>query len=138
MAKIRVAIAGVGNCASSLVQGIEFYRNVRPGEVVPGLMHADLGGYGVGDIDIVAAFDVAVGKVGCDLADAILASPNNTHIFAQVPQSGVTVLRGPTMDGIGQYVREMMQESEAPPVDVAGALRQARAEILISYLPVGI
>ena len=137
MAKIRVAIAGVGNCASSLGQGIEFYRNVRPGEVVPGLMHADLGGYGVGDIDIVAAFDVAVGKVGCDLADAILASPNNTHIFAHVPQSGVTVLRGPTMDGIGQYVREMMQESEAPPVDVAGALRQARAEILISYLPVG-
>ncbi len=137
MGKLRVAIAGVGNCASSLVQGITFYRDAGAGDAIPGLMHADLGGYGVGDIEIVAAFDVARGKVGADLAEAILAPPNNTHVFARVARTGVTVQRGPTMDGIGTYLRQMVTESEAEAVDVAAALRRARAEILVSYLPVG-
>ncbi len=137
MDQVRVAIAGVGNCASSLVQGIRFYRDVQAGETVPGLMHADLGGYLVGDIDVVAAFDVDRGKVGQDLAEAILAPPNNTLIFAEVPDTGVTVQRGPTMDGLGKYLREMIEESEAAPVDVAAALRSARADVLVSYLPVG-
>ena len=137
LGKVRVAIAGVGNCASSLVQGIEFYRDALGSEPIPGLMHPDLGGYSVGDIQIVAAFDVAKGKVGADLADAILARPNNTHVFANVPRTGVTVHRGPTMDGIGKYLRDMVVESDAAPADVAMLLRRARAEILVSYLPVG-
>jgi myo-inositol-1-phosphate synthase len=137
LGKVRVAIAGVGNCASSLVQGIQFYRAVGAGETVPGLMHADLGGYLVGDVALVAAFDVAEGKVGLDVSEAILAAPNNTRLFAQVPPAGVTVQRGPTLDGLGKYLREMIEESPAPPVDVAAALRAARADVLVSYLPVG-
>ncbi|MGE0372617.1 MAG: inositol-3-phosphate synthase [Gammaproteobacteria bacterium] len=137
MGKIRVAVAGVGNCASSLVQGIAFYRDTAGPQAVPGLMHVDLGGYRIGDIQIVAAFDVAQGKVGQDLAQAILASPNNTHVFAQVPPSGVTVQRGPSLDGLGKYLREMVVESDAPPVDVATVLRRAEADVLVSYLPVG-
>ena len=137
MGKVRVAIAGVGNCASSLIQGIVFYANVTPGEGVPGLMHADLGGYGVGDVEVVAAFDVAASKVGLDIGQAILASPNNTMVFADVPDCGVVVQRGPTMDGLGKYLREMVPESEAPCVDVAAALRDARAEVLVCFLPVG-
>ena len=137
LGKVRVAIAGVGNCASSLIQGIVFYGGVQRGETVPGLMHADLGGYGVGDVQIVAAFDVAANKVGRDLAEAILAAPNNTMVFAQVPPAGVVVQRGPTMDGLGKYLREMIQESEAAPADVEQALRAARAEVLVCFLPVG-
>ncbi len=137
MSKIRVAIVGVGNCASSLVQGIEFYRETRTNERVPGLMHLTLGGYHVGDIEVCAAFDVSDTKVGRDLAGAILAEPNNTKIFAQVPPSGVVVQRGPTMDGIGRYLRDIVIESDAAPVDVARTLREARADIVVCYLPVG-
>ena len=137
MGKVRVALAGVGNCASSLVQGIAFYAAADPAARVPGLMHVDLGGYHVGDVEVVAAFDVAHGKVGLDLAEAIQAAPNNTHVFASVPPSGVTVQRGPTMDGIGRYLREMVRESEAPSVDVARVLRRSEADVLVSYLPVG-
>ena len=137
MGKIRVAVVGVGNCASSLIQGIHFYRDIASNEPVPGLMHVDLGGYRVGDIEVVAAFDVAGSKVGRDLADAVLAEPNNTHVFSEVPRSGVVVQRGPTMDGLGKYLREMIDESDAAPVDVAEILRQSEAEVLVSYLPVG-
>ncbi len=135
--EVRVAIVGVGNCASSLVQGVTFYRDISANERVPGLMHVDLGGYRVGDVSFVTAFDIAAGKVGRDLSDAIGAEPNNTHVFAQVPPSGVVVQRGPTMDGVGRYLRDVIAESDAPAVDVAGALRDSGAEILVSYLPVG-
>jgi myo-inositol-1-phosphate synthase len=134
---IRVAIAGVGNCASSLVQGLTYYRDASGNEPIPGLMHADLGGYGVGDVEIVAAFDVAASKVGRDVAEAIYAVPNNTHRFADVERTGVTVARGPTMDGIGKYLTDVVEESEAPVADVAAVLRESGAEILVSYLPVG-
>jgi myo-inositol-1-phosphate synthase len=134
---IRVAIAGVGNCASSLVQGLTYYRDATGNEPIPGLMHADLGGYGVGDVEIVAAFDVASTKVGRDVAEAIYAVPNNTHRFADVEKTGVTVARGPTMDGIGKYLTDVVEESEVPVADVAAVLRESGAEILVSYLPVG-
>ncbi len=137
MGKVRVAIAGVGNCASALVQGIVYYDKAEAGQIVPGLMHADLGGYGVGDIEVVAAFDVAAGKVGRDIAQAIAAPPNNTVVFAQVPDRGVVVQRGPTMDGLGKYLREMITESDAPVVDVAAVLRQTRTDVLVNFLPVG-
>ena len=137
LGKVRVAIVGVGNCASSLVQGISFYRDADPGSQVPGLMHVDLGGYHVGDIEIVAAFDVAATKVGFDLAGAIAAEPNNTVKFQDVPPTGITVQRGPTMDGLGQYLREMVAESAASPVGVAETLRRAGTDVVVSYLPVG-
>ena len=137
MGKVRVAIAGVGNCASALVQGIVFYDKATAGEIVPGLMHADLGGYGVRDVQVVAAFDVADGKVDRDVAQAILAHPNNTLNFARVADLGVVVQRGPTMDGLGKYLREMVTESQARPVDVAAVLRETRADVLVSFLPVG-
>lgn len=136
MNTVRVALVGVGNCASSLVQGVAFYRNVRH-ERVPGLMHTDLGGYHVGDIEFVAAFDVARGKVGRDLARAVFAEPNNTEQFAQVPDTGVTVRRGPTLDGIGKYLHGVVEETDDEPVNVAGALREAGTDVLVSYLPVG-
>jgi len=134
---IRLAIAGVGNCASSLVQGITYYRDADPDEVVPGLMHVELGGYHVRDLVPVAAFDVDQAKVGTDLGKAIHGGLNNTVRFAEVGELGVTVQRGPTFDGLGQYYREMVEESPAEPVDVAEALREARADVLVSYLPVG-
>ncbi len=137
MAKIRVAVVGVGNCASSLVQGVTFYRDAAAGDGVPGLMHVDLGGYHVADVTFCAAFDVTQAKVGLDLAEAIVAEPNNTFSFATVARTGVTVRRGPTMDGIGRYVRGVVDESDAPPVDVAAALRRAETDVLVSYLPVG-
>ena len=137
MPKIRVAVVGVGNCASSLIQGVEFYRDTMTNDRVPGLMHLTLGPYHVGDIEICAAFDVSEDKVGRDVAAAILAEPNNTRLFADVPATGVTVQRGPTMDGIGRYLRDVVTESAAEPVDVARALRDSRADIVISYLPVG-
>ncbi len=136
MNTVRVAVVGVGNCASSLVQGVEFYRHVED-DHVPGLMHTDLGGYRVGDIEFVAAFDVARGKVGRDLSRAIFAEPNNTEQFAQVPDTGVTVGRGPTLDGIGKYLHDVVQEADEEPANVAGALRDARTDVLVSYLPVG-
>lgn len=137
MPKVRVALVGVGNCASALVQGVAFYAAAEPSARVPGLMNAVLGGYHVGDIEVVAAFDIAAGKVGQDLAGAILAPPNNTRVFAQVPPTGVVVRRGPTLDGLGRYVREVVEESAEPPVDVAAVLRQAQADVVVSYLPVG-
>jgi len=137
MSKIRLAIAGVGNCSSSLVQGLEYYRNADPSEEVPGLMHVELGGYHIRDIELVAAFDVDAEKVGIDYSKAMWASRNNTIKFADVGHLGVEVQRGPTFDGFGEFYREECQESPAPPVDVAQALRDAKADVLVSYLPVG-
>ncbi len=135
--KIKVAIAGVGNCASSLVQGVEYYRDADPNDRVPGLMHVSLGGYHVGDTEFVAAFDVDAAKVGLDLSKAVFASNNNTIRFSEVAAAGVTVERGPTLDGLGMYYRKAVEESPATPVDVAEVLRQSGAEVLVSYLPVG-
>jgi myo-inositol-1-phosphate synthase len=135
--RIRVAIVGVGNCASSLVQGVQFYRRAAAGSPIPGIMHLELGGYHIGDIDFVAAFDIAVGKVGCELAKAIFAPPNNTERFASVPSLGVEVRRGPTYDGIGRYLRDIVVESPTAEDDVAKTLRATGAEIVVSYLPVG-
>ncbi len=134
---VRVAIAGVGNCASSLVQGIEYYRHADPSETVPGLMNVVLGGYHVGDVEFVAAFDVDAAKVGLDLGKAISSGQNNTIRFAEVGEIGVVVQRGPTFDGLGRFYRATVEESPAEPVDVAAALRQAGADVLVSYLPVG-
>ena len=135
--RIRVAIAGIGNCASSLVQGVEYYRRADPADDVPGLMHVVLGGYHVGDVDFVAAFDVDAAKVGLDLGKAIWAGQNNTIKFANVGDLGVEVQRGPTFDGLGTYYRDVVEESPAEPVDVARVLRETRAQVLVSYLPVG-
>ena len=137
MSTIRVAIAGVGNCASSLIQGVEYYKDADPTETVPGLMHVDLGGYHVRDLSFVAAFDADAAKVGLDLGKAIFSGQNNTYRFASVGDLGVTVQRGPTLDGFGKYYRETVEESPAEPVDVVAALRDAKADVLVSYLPVG-
>jgi myo-inositol-1-phosphate synthase len=137
MGSVRVAIVGVGNCAASLVQGVQYYADADPAQRVPGLMHVDFGGYHVRDLEFVAAFDVDAKKVGQDLADAIAASENNTIRIADVPPTGVTVQRGPTMDGLGRYYRETITEADGDPVDVVAALREARADVLVSYLPVG-
>ena len=137
MKKIKVAIAGVGNCASSLVQGIEYYRSADPNDSVPGLMHVVLGGYHVGDVEFVAAFDVDAAKVGVDLGKAIFSGQNNTVRFAPVPELGISVKRGPTFDGLGKYYRETIEESPADPVDVVAELRASGADVLVSYLPVG-
>lgn len=134
---LKVAIAGVGNCANSLIQGVTFYADADENEVVPGLMHTRFGGIAIGDISFVAAFDVDAAKVGLDLADAIWASQNNTLRFAEVATSGVIVQRGPTLDGFGEYYREMVEESSAPVVDVAQVLRDSGADVLVCYLPVG-
>jgi myo-inositol-1-phosphate synthase len=134
---LRVAIAGVGNCANALVQGVTFYADADENDVVPGLMHTRFGRYAISDISFVAAFDVDAAKVGTDLAEAIWASENNTLRFAEVPTSGVIVQRGPTLDGLGHYYREMIEESDAPAVDVAQALRDSGADVLVCYLPVG-
>src|ERR1700735_5306687 len=135
--KIRVAIAGVGNCASSLIQGIEYYRDADPADTVPGLMHVTLGGYHVGDVEFVAAFDVDAAKVGLDLGKAIFAGQNNTIRFATVGDIGVTVQRGPPFDGLGKYYRQTIEESPAEPVDVVSVLRDSKADVLVAYLPVG-
>ena len=137
MGSIRVAIVGVGNCASSLVQGVHYYRDADPTQTVPGLMHVTFGDYHVRDVEFVAAFDVDDKKVGKDLAEAINASENNTIKIADVPTSGVTVQRGVTLDGLGKYYRETIDESAAEPVDVVAALRDAKVDVLVSYLPVG-
>jgi myo-inositol-1-phosphate synthase len=134
---VRVAIVGVGNCASALVQGIHKYATAAPDARVPGLMHVDLGGYHVGDIQIVAAFDVDQRKVGLDVADAIFTEPNNTVRFAEVPPLGVVVQRGTTLDGLGTYLSQVIDESPAAPVDVKAVLQQTRADVLVNYLPVG-
>jgi myo-inositol-1-phosphate synthase len=134
---LRVAIAGVGNCANSLVQGITFYQNAEDDAVVPGLMHSRFGPYRVRDIEFVAAFDVDATKVGVDLADAIWAGQNDTYRFAEVANTGVSVQRGPTLDGLGEYYLDMVEESDAAVVDVAAALRASGAQVLVCYLPVG-
>jgi len=136
-ATVRVAIVGVGNCASALVQGVHYYRDAEPGTRVPGLMHVELAGYHVRDLVFVAAFDVDAKKVGRDLAEAIVAPPNNTIQFAEVPPVGIEVLRGHTLDGFGEFYSEVSEESDAVPVDVAEELRRARADVLVCYLPVG-
>lgn len=137
MSKVRVAIVGVGNCASSLVQGVEYYKDADPTADIPGLMHVDLAGYHIGDVEFVAAFDVDGAKVGKDLAEAIYGGKNNTIQFASVPETGVTVQRGPTLDGLGKYLSEVVTESDVPAVDVAQVLRESGAEVVVSYLPVG-
>ncbi len=137
MGSVRVAIAGVGNCAASLVQGVEYYKDADPAARVPGLMHVQLGDYHVSDVEFVASFDVDAKKVGQDLAHAILASENNTIKICDVPPTGITVQRGPTLDGLGKYYLETITESDDDPVDVTQALRDARADVLVCYLPVG-
>jgi inositol 1-phosphate synthase len=137
MGSVRVAIVGVGNCAASLVQGVEFYKDANPETKVPGLMHVQFGEYHVRDIEFVAAFDVDAKKVGQDLAHAIEASENNTIKFADVPPTGIIVQRGHTFDGLGDFYREIITESDEEPVDVVQTLRDAQVDVLVSYLPVG-
>ncbi|QSE91923.1 inositol-3-phosphate synthase [Rhodococcus pseudokoreensis] len=134
---VRVAIVGVGNCASSLVQGVQYYKDADETATVPGLMHVKFGKYHVRDVQFVAAFDVDAKKVGFDLSEAIFASENNTIKIADVPPADVPVLRGPTLDGIGKYYAETIEISEAEPVDVVKALKDAKVDVLVSYLPVG-
>jgi len=134
---VRTAIVGIGNCASSLVQGVEFYGGEAAGEDATGLMRQRIGPYTVSSLEFVAAFDVSSRKVGKDLADAIFEPPNETLVFAKVPQTGVEVLRGPVLDGLSTLYRSKVTESPGPPADVVAALRSARADVLISYLPVG-
>ena len=137
MGNIRVAIVGVGNCASSLVQGVEYYKNASADAHVPGLMHVMFGDYHVGDVEFVAAFDVDAKKVGFDLSEAINNSENNTIKIADVPPTGVIVQRGHTLDGVGKYYAMTIDESDAEPVDVVQALKDAQVDVLVSYLPVG-
>jgi myo-inositol-1-phosphate synthase len=135
--KVRIAIVGVGNCASSLVQGLEFYKDADPAEKVPGLMHVELGGYHVRDVEVVAAFDVDGKKVGTDVAEAIFTEPNNPIRVSDVPPIGVTVSRGRTLDGLGAFYREVVTESDAPEADVVQVLKDSNADVMVSYLPVG-
>jgi myo-inositol-1-phosphate synthase len=135
--KVRVAIIGVGNCASSFVQGIHYYQDAPVDTQVPGLMHVNLGGYHVGDIEIVAAFDVDKNKVGKDVAEAIFTQPNNTYKFTEVPLTGVKVHRGMTHDGLGKYLSKIIEKAPGPTDDVAGILRATKADVVINYLPVG-
>ena len=134
---VRVAVVGVGNCASSLVQGVHYYRDATPDQRVPGLMHVQFGPYHVRDVEFAAAFDVDAKKVGQDLSEAIVASQNNTIKICDVPPSGVIVQRGHTLDGLGKYYREMITESDDDPVDVVAALRAAEVDVVVCYLPVG-
>lgn len=137
MAKVRVGIVGVGNCASSLIQGVEYYKDADPQGSVPGLMHVMFGDYHVSDVEFVAAFDVDAKKVGFDLSDAINSSENNTIRICDVPPTGVTVQRGHTLDGLGKYYLETIEQSDAEPVDVVQVLKDAQVDVLVSYLPVG-
>jgi len=134
---VRVGIVGVGNCASSFVQGLSYYRNARTNEPVPGLMNSELGGYHVSDVKISAAFDINASKVGRDVAEAIFAAPNNTNRFAKVPPTGVRVHRGRTLDGLGRYLRGEIEESSAPEADFGEVLEATGTNVLVSYLPVG-
>src|SRR3954467_7795790 len=137
MGSIRVAVVGVGNCATSLIQGVEYYKNADPDANVPGLMHVKFGDYHVRDVEFVAAFDVDAKKVGFDLSEAIVSSENNTIRICDVPPLGVPVQRGHTLDGLGKYYRETIEESDAQPVDVVQVLKETQADVLVSYLPVG-
>ena len=135
--KVRVAIIGVGNCASSLVQGVEFYKNAKESDRVPGLMHISLGGYHIRDIEFSAAFDVVTGKVGLDLGEAVFAPPNNTIKFSDVPKLGVNVERGMTHDGIGKYLSTLVKKAPGPTADIVKILRDTKTDVVVSYLPVG-
>ena len=135
--KIRVAIVGVGNCASSLVQGRYYYENAADDEFVPGLMHVNLGGYHIRDIEFVAAFDIDKNKVGKDLSEAIYTKPNNTYVFQQVPHLGVKVQRGMTHDGLGKYLSQIIEKAPGPTADVVGILKEREVDVMVSYLPVG-
>src|SRR5581483_1070755 len=135
--KVRVAIIGVGNCANSFMQGLTYYKDANPDDFVPGLMHVDLGGYHIRDVEVVAAFDVVKGKVGADLAEAMWAHPNDTIKFAEVPTTGVTVSRGMTLDGLGKYLSQIVEKADGPTDDVAGILRDRQVDVVVNYLPVG-
>src|SRR4051794_36413851 len=135
--KIRVAIVGVGNCASSLVQGRYYYENAKEDDFVPGLMHVNLGGYHIRDTEFVAAFDIDKNKVGKDLSEAIYTKPNNTYVFQQVPQIGVTVERGMTHDGLGKYLSQIIEKAPGPTADIVGILKERQVDVMVSYLPVG-
>lgn len=137
MGKVRVAIAGVGNCASSLVQGVEYYKDASGEEFIPGIMHVDLGGYYIGDIEFSAAFDVDRNKVGKDLSEAIFTQPNNTVRFSEVQELGVEVMRGMTHDGVGKYLGEFVKKHPSPTVDVAKVLKETGTQVLVNFLPVG-
>jgi myo-inositol-1-phosphate synthase len=137
MRRVRVGIVGVGNCASSFVQGLSYYRNAESNEPVPGLMNAELGGYHVRDVQVSSAFDVNADKVGLDVAEAIKAKPNNTHLFASVAKTGVMVERGPVLDGIGRYLEDDVPVADSPECDVTDILMKSRTDIVVSYLPVG-
>ncbi len=137
MGKVRVAIIGVGNCASSFVQGLHYYRNAKEDERIPGIMHVNLGGYHIRDVEIVAAIDIDKNKVGKDLADAIVTWPNNTYVFAKVPRTGVTVQRGMTHDGLGKYLSKIIQKAPGSTVDIVRLLKETRADVVVNYLPVG-
>jgi len=135
--KVRVALIGVGNCANSFLQGLTYYRDAKTDEFVPGLMHVDLGGYHIRDVEVVAAFDVVKGKVGVDLADAIWAHPNDTIKFAEVAPTGVTVSRGMTHDGIGKYLSQIVEKAPGPTADIIGILKERNVDVVVNYLPVG-
>jgi len=135
--KIRVAIVGVGNCASSLVQGRYYYEEAKPGDAIPGIMHVELGGYHIRDLEFVAAFDIDRNKVGKDLGEAIYSKPNNTYVFKQVGTLGVPVERGMTHDGLGKYLSRIIEKAPGPTADIAGILREREVDVLVSYLPVG-
>jgi len=137
MSKINVAIIGVGNCSSSLVQGVHYYEQAKENEFVPGLMHVNLGGYHISDINFVAAFDIDKNKVGKDLSEAIYAPPNNTFKFCEVPASGVTVQRGMTHDGLGKYLSQIIQKAPGPTADIVKILKETKTDVVINYLPVG-
>jgi len=137
MGKINVAIIGVGNCASSLVQGIQYYKKAKEGETIPGLMHINLGGYHISDINFVAAFDIDKNKVGKDLSEAIYTKPNNTYKFCDVPRSGVKVARGMTHDGLGKYLSQVITKAPGPTADIVGILKETKTDVVINYLPVG-
>ena len=137
MDKINVAIIGVGNCSSSLVQGVHYYEQAKESEFVPGLMHVNLGGYHISDINFVAAFDIDKNKVGKDLSEAIYTLPNNTFKFCEVPASGVTVQRGMTHDGLGKYLSQIIQKAPGPTADIVKILKETRTDVVLNYLPVG-
>jgi len=137
MQKINVAIIGVGNCASSLVQGVHYYRKVKEGESVPGLMHINLGGYHINHINFVAAFDIDKNKVGKDLAEAIFTKPNNTYKFCDVPTTGIKVTRGMTHDGLGKYLSQIITKSSGATADIVGILKETKTDIVVNFLPVG-
>src|SRR6266705_7087891 len=135
--RVRVALVGVGNCANSLLQGVEYYNDSPDDQFVPGLMHVNLGGYHIRDVEFTAAFDVTVDKVGKDLSDAIWAHPNDTIKFADVPKTGITVSRGMTHDGIGKYLSQVVEKAPGETDDIVGILRDRKVDVVVNYLPVG-